>query len=113
MHLFTSTATFTLNSPLQRTTIYLGSLNATAFYLNDTVGKILYDIEEIVVPPGASQTPRLPVEWSLNGVGYEAVKNALGGSLKLSAKANVDVRIGSFVDKIWYQGRGLGVKIRI
>ncbi|KAI9723472.1 MAG: hypothetical protein M1828_004202 [Chrysothrix sp. TS-e1954] len=99
MHLVTSTATFVLVSPLEHTTLYLTHVNATAFYHGDAVGTIDYD-EPLEVPPGSTETPRLPVEWSLSSVGYDAVKQALGGMLKLSAKANVSVRIGEYEDKI-------------
>lgn len=112
MHLLTSTATFTLVSPLQHTTLFLTHVNATAFYHGDSAGTILYD-EPIEVPPGSTETPRLPVDWSLSGVGYDAVKNALGGSLRLSAYAKVGVRIGHYHEKIWFAGKGIGAKIRI
>lgn len=76
------------------------------------VGKIIYD-GDIAVPPGESETPNLPVEWSLNSVGYDAVWKALGGTLRLKAKAEVEVRIGEYLDELWYEGRGIGTKIRI
>ncbi|KAI9664770.1 MAG: hypothetical protein M1821_006218 [Bathelium mastoideum] len=112
MHLFTSTATFTLLSPLSRTTLFLEHVNATAYYKDDDVGRILYT-EEIKVPPGATQTPRLPVDWSLSSVGYEAVRRALGDKLKLSAKATVGVRVGQYTENIWFVGGSIGAKVRI
>jgi hypothetical protein len=112
MHLITSSATFTLLSPFRQTTLYLNHLNATAFYEGDDVGQILYN-EEIEVPPGATQTPRLPVLWSLGSVGYGAIKRALGGTLKLRAEATVDVRIGKFVQDVWFKGGQIGAKVRL
>lgn len=113
MHLFTSTADFTLQSPFRKTTLFLTYINATAFYNGtDSVGAIEYDLP-IEVPPGATRTPRLPVNWSLDSVGYGAVKDALGGTLKLSAKANVTVRIGSWTETVHFLGRSIGAHITI
>jgi hypothetical protein len=112
MHLFSSTAEFTLQSPLVDTTIYITHINATAFYKNDTVGTIIQDAP-IAVPPGTSLTPRLPVDWSLGSVGYDAVRKALGGKLKLKAEAVVGVAIGDYEETIWYQGKGIGAKVRL
>ena len=111
MHLISSTATFTLHSPLKRSTLDLTYINATAYYKSQAVGRIMYD-GEINVPPGSSETPRLPVDWSLDSIGYDAVRRALGGTLKLSAEADVGVRIGDYVDKLWFTGRGIGASVR-
>jgi hypothetical protein len=111
-HFFSSTATFTLVSPFLYNTIYLDWVNATAFYNHtEPVGQIEYD-EPFAAPPGASETPRLPVDWSVGSIGYDAVKNALGGDLKLDARANVTLRLGNFQETIWYIGKGIGAKIR-
>ncbi|KAK4977513.1 hypothetical protein LTR66_010658 [Elasticomyces elasticus] len=112
MHLLTSRAAFTLLSPLHHSIIYLTSINATAFYKGDSVGRILYSVP-FAVPPGASASPRLPVDWSLGSVGYDAVKGALGGTLKLSAKATVGVRVGKWEERIWFEGKGIGAKVRL
>ncbi|KAG7004630.1 acetolactate synthase small subunit [Physcia stellaris] len=60
-------------------------------------------------PPGASTSPYLPVDWTLDGVGFEAVKKALGGDLKLDAEAEVGIRVGAWEERIWFRGRGLGL----
>ena len=113
MHLFTSTAVFTLLSPLATSTLYITSIDATAFYNHtEPVGKIVYDLP-FAVPPGATQTPRLPVDWSPGSVGYDAVKKAVGGNLKLDAFAHVGIRLGEFEEVVWFQGGGIGAKIRI
>ncbi|EME85062.1 uncharacterized protein MYCFIDRAFT_42052 [Pseudocercospora fijiensis CIRAD86] len=119
MHLLTSTATFVLFSPLTHSTLIISSLNATAIYESSDVGEIFYDIP-FAVPPVAETpdhqgflTPRLPVDWSLGSVGYEAVKKALGGTLKLKAKAEVGVKLGRWREKVWFEGGGLGVRIRL
>ncbi|KAF2431869.1 hypothetical protein EJ08DRAFT_631531 [Tothia fuscella] len=111
-HLLTSTASFVLLSPLSHTTLYITSINATAFYKEDPVGSILYELP-FAVPPGSSETPRLPVEWSLGSVGYEAVRSALGGVLRLHAVADVGLRIGRFEVGVWFRGGGIGAKVRL
>ena len=112
-HLITSTASFTLLSPLPHSTITITYLNATAFY-NHTlpVGKILYELPWEVAP-GVSKSPRLPVEWSLGSVGYEAVKEAVGGRLKLDAMAEVGVGVGKWKERLWFMGRGVGAGVRL
>jgi len=112
MHLITSTATFTLLSPLRTSTMYITYINATAYYHEDDVGHIDYDVP-FAVPPGPITSPRLPVDWSLGSVGYEAVRGALGGTLKLAANATVGVRLGQWEERIWFQGSGIGANIRL
>ena len=117
MHLITSTATFTLLSPLRHSTIYVEDINATALYKGEDVGEIKYDLP-FAVPPvdkdgNGITSPRLPVDWSLGSVGYEAVKNALGGTLKLEAVANVTVRLGKFTETVWFRGKGIGASVRL
>ena len=113
MHLLTSSATFILHSPLLTSTISITHINATAMYHDDEVGSIVDD-ELIIVPPRVpTKTPRLYVDWSLGSVGYEAIRNAVGGTLKLSARATVGVRLGSWEEKIWFVGKGIGAKIRL
>ncbi len=104
---------FTLLSPLPSTTIFITSVDATAFYNHtDPVGRIDYKLP-FAVPPGSSQTPRLPVDLDLGGAGYEALKNALGGTLKMDAIADVGVKIGEYSDLLFYRGKGIGAKVRI
>lgn len=111
-HLLSSTATFTLLSPLQYSTIFIQSINATAFYNHtEPVGQILYDLP-FKVPPGRSESPKLPVDWSLDSVGYEALKNALGGTLKLDARGTVEIKLGEWRESVWYVGSGIGASVR-
>ncbi|KAI0194741.1 hypothetical protein EV127DRAFT_421215 [Xylaria flabelliformis] len=112
-HFLSSTATFTLVSPLQFNTLYLDFVNATALYNHsEPVGRILYDLP-FAAPPGISHTPRLPVEWSIGSVGYDAVRNAIGGKLKLDAHAIVHARLGNWKETFWYQGKGIGATVRL
>ena len=93
--------------------MYLTHINATAIYNHtEPVGRILYDLP-FAVPPGATTSPRLPVDWSIGGVGYEAVKDALGGTLKLDAEARVGLRIGQWEERVWFEGSGIGAHVRI
>lgn len=113
MHILSSKATFTLVSPLQRNTIYIDRINATALYNHtEPVGRIEYDLP-FAAPPGESVTPRLPVEWSVDSGGYEKLQEALGGRLKLDAKAVVEVRLGAWTETLWFHGRGIGASIRL
>jgi len=112
-HLLSSTASFTLLSPLQYSTIYIENINATAFYNHtEPVGKILYDLP-FKVTPGSSQSPRLPVDWSLGSIGYEELRKALGGELKLDAFGIVEIRLGKWKDTVWYEGSGIGASVRL
>ncbi|KAF1975919.1 hypothetical protein BU23DRAFT_456680 [Bimuria novae-zelandiae CBS 107.79] len=112
MHILSSTALFTLASPFSSTIMYITSLNATAFYEGHPSGKILYELP-FAVPPGLSETPRLPVDWSFGSVGYEAIRKALGGTLRLSAFAEVGIRIGSWREEVWYKGGSIGAQVRL
>jgi hypothetical protein len=112
MHLISSTAIFTLASPFTSTTMYITHLNATAFHEGHTAGNILSDIP-FAVPPGLSESPRLPVDWSFDGLGYDAIKKALGGTLKLTTFAHVGIRVGQWRQKIWFQGGQIGAHVRL
>lgn len=112
-HIFSSSATFTLVSPLQFNTLYIERINATAFYNHtEPVGQIIHD-ETFAVPPGRSETPRLPVQWSPDHVGYDKLKKALGGTLKLDAVGDVSIRLGNWVEDIHYTGEGIGAKVSL
>ena len=76
------------------------------------MGFILYELP-FEIPPGVSQSPRLPVEWDITGVGYEAVKEAVGGRLKLDARAEVEIGVGRWREQVWFFGRGVGAGVRI
>lgn len=111
-HLFTSTASFVLHSPLQHNSLYIENINATAFYNHtETVGRIEYSVP-FVIPPGESTSPRLPVDWSL-GIGYEHFREALGGELKLDAFAVVQINLENWRETIWYEGSGIGASVRL
>lgn len=112
-HLWSSTASFTLVNPLKHHTLYLDYVNATAFYNHtEPIGTIEYDLP-FAAPPGDSNTPRLPVDWSFDSVGYQKLTEALGGKMKLDAKAVVGVRLGKWSERLWYVGQGIGASVRL
>ena len=83
LHLLTSTATFTLRSPLRHSTLTLSNIDAHALYHDHPVGHVDY-APTFSVPPtpegeDGTQSPRLPVEWESGGLGFGAVKRAMGG----------------------------------
>jgi hypothetical protein len=65
------------------------------------------------VLPGISKSPRLPVDLDMGGVGYDALRKALGQSLDVDAVAKVGVQIGNYGDVVFYHGKGIGTKVRI
>ncbi|GMG26971.1 unnamed protein product [Aspergillus oryzae] len=110
---FIQDTTFTLSSPFPNTTIEVTSVEANAFYQkHEEVGSINYYIP-FSVPPGLSTTPRLPVELNLNGIGYDALRKALGGTLKLDAVAKVGVLIRRYRTTITYYGQGITARVKI
>lgn len=89
------------------------SVDAVAFYNHtESLAKILYKLP-FAVPPGESETPRLPVDLNVNDAGLEVLKRALGGTLRMDALAKIGVRIGKYSTVISYKGKGIGAKVRI
>ncbi|KAJ3482380.1 hypothetical protein NLG97_g7585 [Lecanicillium saksenae] len=112
-HLLTSSATFTLASPLKQNTVHIEYINATAFYNHtEPVARIEHH-QAFDVPPGLSETPKLGVQWSSSSVGYDRVREALGGSMRLDALAEVTVRLGNWIETLQYEGHGIGAKVRL
>ncbi len=112
-HLLTSSASFVLASPLLQNTVHIERINATAFYNHtEPIARIEHN-QAFAVPPGLSETPKLGVLWSRDSVGYDRLREALGGSLRLDALAQVTVRLGNWVETLHYEGRGIGAKVRL
>ncbi|KAJ4506731.1 hypothetical protein HRR83_009549 [Exophiala dermatitidis] len=107
MHILSSTATFVLVSPFA---MYINSIAANAYHNGSVIGTIDWDYPFAIVA-GENLTPRLPVDWNSNALG--TIREALGGSLKVDARADVGVRIGEWQEQIWYEGHGLRAKIRL
>ncbi|OAA76197.1 hypothetical protein LEL_05881 [Akanthomyces lecanii RCEF 1005] len=112
-HLLTSSASFVLASPLRQNTVHIEHINATAFYNHtEPIARIEHD-QAFDVPPGMSETPRLGVQWSSDSVGYDRLREALGGEMRLDASAQVTVRLGNWIETLQYEGRGIGAKVRL
>ena len=107
MHLFSSTATFILVSPLA---FLITTIAASAYYNGSEIGTIAYEYP-FVIEPGENLTPRLPVAWGGNALG--TIRDALGGTLKIDARADVGVRMGRWEQNLWFEGKGIGAKIRL
>ncbi|KAL3468317.1 hypothetical protein BJX64DRAFT_245569 [Aspergillus heterothallicus] len=113
LHLLSSTAEFTLFSPLTNTTIEITSVEAQAFRNRDEeVGTINY-YDPFSVPPGLSHSPRLPVDLKLSGIGYDDLRKAVGGSLDLDTVAKIGVRVENYEDVIHYHGKGIKAKVKL
>ncbi|CAK7203223.1 hypothetical protein SEUCBS139899_005954 [Sporothrix eucalyptigena] len=93
-------------------TLYIDYINATAYYNHTEVVGTIVSETIFGAPPGLSETPKLPVEWSPDSVGFDKLRQALGGVLKLDAKAEVGVKLGLWRQKIWYAGKGIGAHVR-
>ena len=101
-HFFSSTASFVLRNPLNES-VLIDSLSAVALYHGSPVGTLEFDASLIGAEPivlagdtPTSETPRLPVRWSARGLGRDALRAALGGTLRLNATAKATVRVGRF-----------------
>lgn len=85
------------------------NISAVALYNGTEVGTIDWEYPFDVIA-GASETPKLPVVWNYDS---GAVRDALGGTLKLDCVADVGVRIQNWKERIHYEGNGIGAKIRL
>ncbi|KAL2852840.1 hypothetical protein BJY01DRAFT_232489 [Aspergillus pseudoustus] len=113
LHLLSSTAEFTLFSPLTNTTIEVTSVEAQAFHNHDEeVGTINY-YDPFSVPPGISHSPWLPVDLKLGGIGYGDLRRAVGGTLDLDTVAKIGVGVENYKDIIDYHGKGIKAKVKL
>ncbi|RMD40376.1 hypothetical protein DV735_g4748, partial [Chaetothyriales sp. CBS 134920] len=106
MHIISSTAVFILSSPFA---LSITSVHASASHDGTEIGTIDYPYP-FAIERGENATPRLPVSWSYDS---GTVRDAVGGTLKLDAVANVSVKIGSWEEVVRYHGHGIGAKIRL
>lgn len=98
---------------MSNTTIHVTSVDATAFYKQTEEIGAIHHQDPFEVPPGISQTPRLPVDLNLGGIGYSAVKRALGDSLNISAIAEIGVLVENYRESILYRADSISANIRI
>lgn len=98
---------------MTETSITITSIEATAYYEGDEpLGRIKY-YEPFDVPPGISQTPRIPVDLILGGVGYDALRKALGQSLEMDAVAKIGIKVLQYTDIVLYRGKGIAANVRL
>ncbi|KAF9974096.1 hypothetical protein BGZ73_002626 [Actinomortierella ambigua] len=117
MYLLSSMIVLELRNPLD-TTIWILNINGTAFYKDEPLGHIRVNFERDIATPkpieipandhqgensGYVKTPRLPVSYELSSVGYEALKQALGGTLEVDVLCHIKARVGNMVQWIDYQ----------
>ena len=53
------------------------------------------------------------MDWDLTGAGYQAIKDAVGGRLKLDARADVGIKVGLWEEMVWVLGRGIGAGVSL
>jgi len=106
VHAVLSTADFLIRNPLPHDSIIINTLDGVAIYNGSTLGTINYESKFLISPGkrGSTLTPRFPVEWSLGGVGYEVMKKAIGGQLKIYAQAHCKLSIGNLRMEVLYNG---------
>jgi hypothetical protein len=46
-------------------------------------------------------------------VGYGQLRVALGGRMRLDARAPAGVRLGAWRERVWFVGRGIGAGVRL
>ena len=53
------------------------------------------------------------MELDVGGIGYDGLKKALGGSLRVDAVASVGVRIDEVHETVVYRGKGITSNVRL
>ncbi|KAK6499204.1 hypothetical protein TWF506_003832 [Arthrobotrys conoides] len=112
LHVLGSTGSFELRNPFQRNTIFISNISGVATHNGTALGMLDYGYQ-IAIPPGLSETPKLPVQWTLRGVGYDILVKAAGGILKIDAKAECNVRIGRWEERLKFHGSGIGAHVHL
>ncbi|RPB06961.1 hypothetical protein P167DRAFT_530461 [Morchella conica CCBAS932] len=114
IHVLSSTADFVIDNPLRNNAITIKKINGTAKYNGSDLGTILYEWPFNILPgkQGKTLTPKLPVDWGPDNVGYGVVKKALRGQLKVHAEALCMIGIGNFSVELFYNGsRPIGAHV--
>ncbi|KAK5947252.1 hypothetical protein PMZ80_001401 [Knufia obscura] len=107
IHILSQTATFVLFAPIA---MWITSIHSTAYHNGSNIGTIDWEYP-FAVKPGDNLTPRLPLDW--NTPGSDLIRDALGGGLKITALADIGMRIGQFRQDIWYEARDTGAHVRL
>ncbi|OLL22552.1 hypothetical protein NEOLI_000755 [Neolecta irregularis DAH-3] len=112
-HLLTSSATFGFHNPFQTTPIMIKEIDGTAYYNGSITGTMQYDLPFAIDPGTISESPKLPVKWASDSIGYRAIRDALGGTLKLDGQAVVNISIGKFSLQLNITAASIDSHIRI
>lgn len=104
MHIVTSTAELFLNNPFPHDFITIINIDGKAFFNGSTLGTMHNKFSFKIFPgrSGGTMSPRLPVMWKAGSLGYEVMKKAVGGGLKVHAEADCKVRVGEMEMAIYY-----------
>ena len=113
-HVLSSSAVFVVRNPCRNGTVTIESIFATAYYNGTVIGNIDVDDFGWVIVPGVSNSPYLPVNFSLSDVTRELLKKALGRTLYIDAFARVGFSIDNLEDVYFnYTASGVGSNIRL
>ena len=114
IHILTRTAQFELFNPLSNIGITINSLDASATYGDEIVGTITeptLNCPVLAGREGFTVTDKIPVE--VGSVGYDVIRQALGGELAIDAVADIVATVGKWRGRIRYNGKGLGANVRL
>jgi hypothetical protein len=92
-HLLSNTAEFTVQNPLLNKAVLINSIFAEALYNTSTVAVVDEPDLSWQIEPGLNESPRIRVDIAYDGIGGDAIKKALGGSLALNTSALINFNI--------------------
>ncbi|KAK6336039.1 hypothetical protein TWF730_003411 [Orbilia blumenaviensis] len=112
LHISRSAGSFELRNPFKRDTIFISDITGVATHNGTLLGTLDYPYQ-LAIPPGLSETPLISVKWTLRGVGFDILRKAAGGILKIDAKAECNVKIGRWEERLKFHGSGIGAHVQL
>ncbi|ANZ77053.1 BA75_04065T0 [Komagataella pastoris] len=112
MHLMSSEIEFTVYNPISNSEAFVLIENAKASYEGTVLGYIGRE-QSLIIPPGVSTTPRIPIRYATSGIGADILRKAMNGELKVDAQAVVEFGLQSFKLQLIYHGKGMRSNIRL
>ncbi|CAH2447189.1 Hypothetical protein PP7435_CHR1-1312 [Komagataella phaffii CBS 7435] len=112
MHLMSSEIEFTVYNPISNSEAFVLIQNAKASYEGTVLGYIGRE-QSLIIPPGVSTTPRIPIRYATSGIGADILRKAVNGELKVDAQAVVEFGLQSFKLQLIYHGKGMRSNIRL
>ncbi|EWC45724.1 hypothetical protein DRE_05061 [Drechslerella stenobrocha 248] len=97
---------------IQSATLHIVGRVGVASYNGTILGTLNYTYQ-FAVPPGVSETPKLPVQLNLSGSGYKFLWDARGGMLQIDATAQCNIKLDRWEERLDFEGRGIGAHIRM